>query len=62
MQKMYEFRQTQMEKMESDPTLEEGDITSVNLTIVNGGVLYNVKYNMYHYCTLPHCGKLKKNW
>lgn len=42
MQKMYEFRKTQVEKMEKDPTLEEGDITSVNLTIVNGGVLRNV--------------------
>lgn len=39
---MYEFRKTQVEKMENDPTLEEGDITSVNLTIVNGGVLRNV--------------------
>ena len=42
MHKMYDFRQTQVEKMENDPTLEEGDITSVNLTIVNGGVLRNV--------------------
>lgn len=40
--KMYEFRKTQVDKMESDPTLEEGDITSVNLTMINGGVLRNV--------------------
>lgn len=42
MQKMYEFRKTQVEKMESDPTLEEGDICSINLTVLNGGVLRNV--------------------
>lgn len=40
--KLYEFRQTQIDKMESDPTVEEGDISSVNLTIINGGVLRNV--------------------
>lgn len=47
MQKMYEFRKTQVEKMENDPTLEEGDITSVNLTMVNGGVLRNVIPSMF---------------
>lgn len=39
---MYEFRKSQVDKMESDPTLEDGKISSVNLTIVNGGVLLNV--------------------
>lgn len=42
MQKLYKFRQTQIEKMENDSALEEGDISSINLTIINGGVLRNV--------------------
>lgn len=41
-QKLYEFRKTQLEKLESDPNLEEGDVCCVNLTIVSGGVLFNV--------------------
>lgn len=31
-----------MEKLESDPNLEEGDVSCVNLTILNGGVQFNV--------------------
>lgn len=47
MQKMYEFRKTQVDKMESNPKLEEGDISSVNLTALNGGVLRNVVPSMF---------------
>lgn len=39
---MYEYRKMQVEKLESDPNLEEGDVSCINLTIVNGGVQYNV--------------------
>lgn len=41
-QKMYEFRKTQVEKLECNPALEEGDVSCVNLTILNGGVQFNV--------------------
>lgn len=41
-QRLYEFRKTQVEKLESDPNLEEGDVSCVNLTILNGGVQSNV--------------------
>lgn len=37
MHKMYEFRKSQVAKMESDPDLEESDISSVDLTAVNSG-------------------------
>lgn len=46
MQKMYAFRKTQVDQAETDPTLEEGDISSVNLTMINGGVLHNVVPSM----------------
>lgn len=39
---MYEFRKNQVDKLKSDPTLEEGDVSCVNLTILNGGVQFNV--------------------
>lgn len=45
--KMYEFRKTQLDKLENDPKLEDGDISSVNLTILNGGVLMNVVPAMF---------------
>lgn len=32
----------QVEKLENDPNLEEGDVSCVNLTILNGGVQFNV--------------------
>lgn len=41
-QKLYEFRKGQAEKLESDPNLEQGDVSAVNLTVLSGGVQYNV--------------------
>lgn len=41
-QKLYEFRKAEVKKLESDPNLGEGGVSSVNLTILNGGVLNNV--------------------
>lgn len=41
-QKLYEFRKAEVKKLENDSNLEEGDVSCINLTIVNGGVQYNV--------------------
>lgn len=41
-QKLYEFRNAEVLKLENNPNLEEGDVNCVNLTILNGGVLMNV--------------------
>lgn len=41
-QKLYEFRKIEVDKLENDPNLEEGDVSCVNLTILTGGVQYNV--------------------
>ncbi|XP_075430342.1 aminoacylase-1 isoform X2 [Ascaphus truei] len=37
-----EFREKEKKRMQSDPLLTLGDVTTVNLTKVNGGVSYNV--------------------
>lgn len=42
MHKLYEFRKTQVEKLENDSSLEIGDVSTVNLTILDGGVQFNV--------------------
>lgn len=46
-QKLYEFRNAEVEKMEKNPVLDEGQVNCVNLTILNGGVLMNVIPNMF---------------
>ncbi|CAH2312605.1 aminoacylase-1 [Pelobates cultripes] len=40
--KFLEFREKEKQKLESDPKLTLGDVTSVNLTKVSGGISYNV--------------------
>lgn len=40
--KAMDFRQTQVEKLENNPEFTIGDVTSVNLTILKGGVQVNV--------------------
>ncbi|XP_065829472.1 aminoacylase-1-like [Oscarella lobularis] len=42
MGKAFEFRRAQEEKLKSNPQLHIGEIATVNLTIVEGGVLANV--------------------
>uniref|UniRef100_A0A2C9KUS4 N-acyl-aliphatic-L-amino acid amidohydrolase n=1 Tax=Biomphalaria glabrata TaxID=6526 RepID=A0A2C9KUS4_BIOGL len=37
-----EHRQQQQQRLASDPSLSAGDVTSINLTIMKGGVQYNV--------------------
>lgn len=41
-QKLYEFRKGEADKLENDPSLEQGEVSAVNLTVLNGGVQYNV--------------------
>lgn len=41
-QKLYEFRKAELDKLENNPDLDEGEVNCVNLTILNGGVLMNV--------------------
>lgn len=36
------YREAQQQKLKSDPTLTIGDVTSINVTRLNGGVQYNV--------------------
>uniref|UniRef100_A0A8B9Z2S1 N-acyl-aliphatic-L-amino acid amidohydrolase n=1 Tax=Bos mutus grunniens TaxID=30521 RepID=A0A8B9Z2S1_BOSMU len=36
------FREKERQRLQSDPQLKEGAVTSVNLTILEGGVAYNV--------------------
>lgn len=40
--KMMAFRSAEEAKLENNPKLELGDVTTVNLTKINGGVLGNV--------------------
>lgn len=40
--KMLEFRSNEGAKLENDPTLLPGDVTTVNLTKINGGIQSNV--------------------
>ncbi|XP_060649017.1 LOW QUALITY PROTEIN: aminoacylase-1B-like [Drosophila nasuta] len=40
--KMMEFRDSQVKRLEEDPNLEIGDVTTVNLTRLGGGVQNNV--------------------
>jgi len=40
--KLLGYRETEKKKLESDQSLTLGDVTSVNLTIINGGVQTNV--------------------
>ena len=37
-----DYRASQMRKLEADPSLKLGDVTSLNLTLVEGGVQFNV--------------------
>lgn len=46
-QKLYEFRNAEVEKLEKNLDLDEGQVNCVNLTILNGGVLMNVIPNMF---------------
>lgn len=41
-QKLYEFRKAEVKKLEENPSLGLGGVSSVNLTILDGGVLVNV--------------------
>lgn len=40
--KMLEFRSKEEAKLKNDPTLLPGDVTTVNLTKINGGIQSNV--------------------
>lgn len=40
--KFFQYRATQVERLNSDPELTIGDVTTVNVTMVNGGVQSNV--------------------
>ena len=42
LQEINAFREVEIEKLESNPELMEGDVTTVNVTIVQGGDLANV--------------------
>lgn len=42
MGKLTEFRDSQVRLLESNPNLSTGDVTSMNVTILKGGVLQNV--------------------
>lgn len=37
-----EYRDTQVKRLENDPQLTIGDVTTVNITMINGGVQSNV--------------------
>lgn len=39
---MAEYRRTQVERLDNNPDLTIGDVTTVNLTILKGGVQANV--------------------
>lgn len=41
-EKMMTRRRSEMKKMEENPELTLGDLTTINLTMLNGGVQYNV--------------------
>lgn len=40
--KFLAFRETQVQRLETDPTLSIGDVTTINLTMIEGGVQMNV--------------------
>ncbi|XP_017486448.1 PREDICTED: aminoacylase-1-like isoform X1 [Rhagoletis zephyria] len=40
--KLMEFRQNEIDRLENDPSLRLGDVTTVNLTVIKGGVQSNV--------------------
>jgi len=40
--KLMEFRKSQVKRLEEDPTIDIGDVTTVNLTQIEGGVQNNV--------------------
>jgi aminoacylase len=40
--KFFAYRATQVDKLNSDPELTIGDVTTVNVTMINGGVQSNV--------------------
>lgn len=40
--RFFKYRATQVERLNNDPELSIGDVTTVNVTMVNGGVLSNV--------------------
>lgn len=42
LQKFMEFRRNESEKLKNDPKLNLGDISTVNLTMLNGGLQKNV--------------------
>ncbi|KAL5278504.1 ACY1.2 family protein [Megaselia abdita] len=42
MGKLTEFRNSQLKLLEDNQNLSTGDVTSMNVTILNGGVLHNV--------------------
>lgn len=40
--KLFEFRQREIDRLDKDPSLLLGDVTTINLTIIKGGVESNV--------------------
>nr|CAI5820087.1 unnamed protein product [Callosobruchus analis] len=42
LKKIYEFRKTQQDKLRDNPTMTLGDVTTANVTVMNGGVQPNV--------------------
>lgn len=44
--KFFEFRAGEVKKLETNPNLTIGDVTTVNLTILEGGVQTNVVPNL----------------
>lgn len=42
MNRLLDYRATQVSRLESDPSLRIGDVTTVNLTTIHGGVQDNV--------------------
>lgn len=40
--KLFDFRQREIDRLDKDPSLLLGDVTTINLTIIKGGVESNV--------------------
>lgn len=40
--KLMEYRDTQVKRLEQDPKLETADVTTINLTQLNGGIQNNI--------------------
>ena len=40
--KMLDYRETQRQRLEADPSLSLGDVNTVNLTMMSGGLQANV--------------------